>query len=359
MKTKIKTNILKIKKTMLNILLTLIISISFSINASAADANDTDLKLLTVVNDEESLILDVFVINNLQNPISSVQSWLSFDTSVLKCADVDTRDSDFELLAPGEGKCEGEKVSIGMSTLSDGLTSEKIFVARVEFEKLSLRSTEISFDNFNLDDNSNVSIRTFQDGFPVNVLTEKPESFKLSYEGGDEELLDIIQNDNLDDNILYEEEVGYDYNIIIPENLHLTSEDNYVVIKWNPVKDAIGYNVYYSQRSGRYIQRSMIENNPEFYIDGLNGGALYFFAVKAVFVNGEESEYSNEVAVQIGDAFTASSPLYLASSIDPVSKTKSHVNTGMNTIYFSLFLSFLFMFLFIYTKHFTRSIKFT
>jgi hypothetical protein len=96
------------------------------------------------------------------------------------------------------------------------------------------------------------------------------------------------------------------------QSLRVTTEGSSVFLAWNPLPSAelAGYNLYYGTISGKYIQRRSVEKESQtLTIRALPVGQTYYFAVRAVNGSGEESDFSQEVAVTVGNAATSTSPL--------------------------------------------------
>jgi hypothetical protein len=96
------------------------------------------------------------------------------------------------------------------------------------------------------------------------------------------------------------------------QGLRVTTEGSSVFLAWNPLPsaDLTGYNLYYGTISGKYLQRRSVDKEGQtLTIRALPVGQTYYFAVRAVNGAGEESDYSQEVAVTVGNAATSTSPL--------------------------------------------------
>lgn len=94
--------------------------------------------------------------------------------------------------------------------------------------------------------------------------------------------------------------------------LRVTTEGSSAFLAWNPLPSAelAGYNLYYGSISGRYLQRRSVDKDAQtITIRALPVGQTYYFAVRAVNASGAESDYSQEVAVTIGNPATSTSPL--------------------------------------------------
>lgn len=96
------------------------------------------------------------------------------------------------------------------------------------------------------------------------------------------------------------------------QSLRVTTEGSSVFLAWNPLPSAelAGYNLYYGSISGRYLQRRSVDQASQtLTIRALPVGQTYYFAVRAVNAAGEESDFSQEVAVTVGNPATSTSPL--------------------------------------------------
>ncbi len=75
---------------------------------------------------------------------------------------------------------------------------------------------------------------------------------------------------------------------------------NTATLSWDPnaETDLAGYRIYYGLASDAYLQQKgnglQISSNA-YTVVGLNSGTRYYFAVTAVDIAGNESDYSNEV----------------------------------------------------------------
>ena len=80
-------------------------------------------------------------------------------------------------------------------------------------------------------------------------------------------------------------------------------------LEWDPVThpDLAGYMVYYGISSDDYDESVDVGNWTSVTIEGLEEDVTYYFSVTAYSVNGEESEYSNEVCNNSALCNTASS----------------------------------------------------
>lgn len=96
------------------------------------------------------------------------------------------------------------------------------------------------------------------------------------------------------------------------QNLRLTTEGSTVYLAWDHLRSSElqGYNVYYGAESGRYLQRrSVAKDSNTLAVRALPLDTTYYFAVRAVNGRNEESAFSQEVAVKVGNPATSTAPL--------------------------------------------------
>jgi hypothetical protein len=96
------------------------------------------------------------------------------------------------------------------------------------------------------------------------------------------------------------------------QNVRITTEGTSVFLGWEALKSSQlqGYNIYYGTTTGRYIQRKTVNGNVQsLAIRSLPEGTTYYFALRAVSITNQESAFSSEVAVTVGDPKTATAPL--------------------------------------------------
>lgn len=102
------------------------------------------------------------------------------------------------------------------------------------------------------------------------------------------------------------------FSLLQPQGVRVTTDGGSAFLAWNQLNagSLLGYNVYYGTVSGKYIQRRSVEKaSTTLTIRSLPVGTKYYFAVRGVDANNQESDFSQEVAVTIGNPSTSTSPL--------------------------------------------------
>lgn len=95
-------------------------------------------------------------------------------------------------------------------------------------------------------------------------------------------------------------------------NLRVTTDGSSVFLAWDPLQSSQlkANTVYYSKTSGRYMQRRTIDKSENsLTIRSLEIGKRYYFAVRALSKQDEESAFSREVSIVVGDPDSSSAPL--------------------------------------------------
>lgn len=97
-------------------------------------------------------------------------------------------------------------------------------------------------------------------------------------------------------------------------------DERNLYLTWDRLNSAetAGYNIYYGTVQGRYIQRVSIEPNATSHIiRDLPIGTVYYVAIRAFNQLGEESAFSREVMVKIGDPNSSTSRILLQGDPGP------------------------------------------
>lgn len=101
------------------------------------------------------------------------------------------------------------------------------------------------------------------------------------------------------------------FNLLQVLGLRVTTDGSSVFLVWDhlPSSELAGYNVYYGTVSGQYIQRRSVDKAANsLTIRALPVGTTYYFAVRAVNAAGEETVFSQEVGVSVGNPRTSTAP---------------------------------------------------
>ncbi len=123
------------------------------------------------------------LLNNPDNkPVTSVQSWLSFDPEYLQGREIDTSESAFSLMAPYDNTFDNENglVMLGRAN-PEPVTDKNSQVAEVVFDRKKSGVTMIDVYDYQQDLSGHASANSLASGKPYNIL-KKPASPALIVE---------------------------------------------------------------------------------------------------------------------------------------------------------------------------------
>jgi len=115
-------------------------------------------------------------------PITSAQTWLSYNPLALKGASINTKDSAFDLMAPYDNTFDENNglVMVGRGSTKP-LTGKSIKVAELTFDVLGGGATMIDAYDYQENLSGHTSVNTVVNGEPFNILL-KPNSPALIIE---------------------------------------------------------------------------------------------------------------------------------------------------------------------------------
>ncbi|MEK7137555.1 MAG: fibronectin type III domain-containing protein [Patescibacteria group bacterium] len=314
------------------------------------------------------LDLDIVVTNPGRQRLQSIQSWLEYDSAVLRGREIRIADT-FPLVAPGEqafdasalrqssgqaplGTSSGGDglVKLGASNVSGGAREEEILFARVTFEVIARGedlSHAVKFHEFSLlGQEGKTKVLLVEDGKTVNVLRTRPLDLLLYFgEGAPPTTVPQPGTLPLPGTTIPpgNQPPAHQPPIVIPlpggtvppivtdpdfarlqvQGLQVTTDSgnagNNVYLRWQELLDprVSGYNLYYGTVSGQYIQRRTVSaQTTGITVRGLPAGKRYFFAVTAFNTSEQESDFSYEVAVVVSDPGSSTAPFTIVATPD-------------------------------------------
>jgi len=101
------------------------------------------------------------------------------------------------------------------------------------------------------------------------------------------------------------------FSLLQVQNLGVTTQGVSVYLGWDALQSSRlkAYNIYYGTTTGRYIQRKTVEGSmTSLVLHSLPEGTTYYFAIRAVSTDDEESAFSNEVSVTVGNPASSTAP---------------------------------------------------
>jgi len=301
-----------------NIIITAFIFTLMFVGNTFAATGDVTIELKptqTTVNVGDEFDVDVILKNPSGQNVISVRSWLEYDTNSLEGVSINTQDTLFTLSAPGEDEFSTSDghVKIGRSNISGGVKDFEVKVATIKFrvKAQSPVTTVIAPYDYQVTELGHTSVNIIDQGFPVNVLTTKPDSININLNSGAPIPTDvnIITEPILTPNIGGNDN-AVPFNLLRPEGLKVNTGSSYVDLVWDTSDESTltGYYLYYGKISGQYTRRRDVTNTSSYRLDGLNNNEAYYFALTAYDNLKRETDYSDEVAVIINQPLSSTSP---------------------------------------------------
>ena len=293
------------------------------------------------------LDMDLIINNPTTHAIHRVRAWLAYDPSILQGESIEIDDA-FSLVIPGEqdfSPSEGY-AKIGVSTEDDkGIRGGTIGVAHVRFRVLSVAtaSTIISFYDPGSAPTSHSAVITVENGSNRNILTPNPGSLKVVL--GSEQSGDTSTEKTGGDKGATSKSAASassakspspktvalpmpspkqtepgspsspsntHFSLLQVQSLSATTEGSSLYVAWDPLASAelLGYNLYYGTVSGEYIQKKSLDaGTTNTTLRTLPTGKTYYLAIRAVSRTQQESAFSQEVSITVGDPKSSTSPL--------------------------------------------------
>ena len=310
----------------------------------------------------DTLDFDIVVENPSLQGISRVRSWLSYDPNVLEGVSVQIHPN-FPSVTPGEAGFDPGNgyVQIEASNETDPEDRPIVVVARIlmRVRKTTPSGTFISF--YDVQPRGHTTVATQESGNEELILGSEPGSLHVLFSTAGEtpvepeepepevptetpetpEIPDPVpfvpapepgtvptggactvdgdcQSGFCRNGFCAEPEVTTpnedrtSFSLLQVRNLRVTSEGSDIYLAWDPLNSSVlkAYNVYYGTIPGTYIQRKTVDETfSNLTIGPLTIDTRYYLAIRAVSDDDEESAFSQEVAVTVGDPSSSTAPL--------------------------------------------------
>jgi hypothetical protein len=173
----------------------------------------------------------------------------------------------------------------------------------------------LTFYDYQVSELGHTNVNIIEDSFPLNVLATPPKALVLNLNGK----TTVASTTDLGGSPVLPVSPRY-ASLVRPTGLKITTGNGYAYLAWE-VLPGLGYNIYYSNQSGNYLHKMDVGLSNSFYVTNLNNDQTYYFAITAYDTSGNESDYSDEVAIIINHPETSTSPLIVGAADITASKS--------------------------------------
>ncbi len=283
----------------------------------------------------DTLDMDLILHNPSGRPLTRFRAWIGYDSNILEGKTLELSDA-FPVATPGEADFSVADNYIKVSGTSEqAVTGQTIVLARIVMtvkEAPSIGSA-LSFYDANGKEDAHTGAFIEEGTTTENVSSITQGSLAIRFQPSAATSSVPSATVSSAPNVASSAPASSQTSITAPassaaassapvvpavfsklqvQSLRVTTEGSSVFLAWNPLPSAelAGYNLYYGTISGKYIQRRSVDKEGQtLTIRALPVGQTYYFAVRAVNGAGDESDFSQEVAVAVGNAATSTSPL--------------------------------------------------
>lgn len=315
-----------------------------------------------VLHEGDTLDIDIVLKNPNGFALDAVRSWLSYDPQVLEGQSVELGKV-FPLPVPGEagfaavqgfvqigaaaakGKeprdltivvarvifqvkhiPDGGKSAISFYDLNSSTNGHTVVVRDILGQKQNilppkLGSLLVSMQKSTMGESSRTTSSAKTSSKATSSVTPATVSYSLSTSSSESSLMSASSSSSVSTTssaVSSQPEAERTAFVLLQvQNIKIGTEGTSLFVTWDPLhaSDLQGYNVYYGTVSGRYIQRkSVAATVSSLTLRALPLETTYYVAVRAVNQRNEESAFSQEVSITIGDPKSSTAPLNVGST---------------------------------------------
>lgn len=291
-----------------------------------------------------TLDMDIVVRNATKLPLERVRAWLQYDPQILNSTRVEIGPA-FPIAAPGEKDADATKGYVMLDTESatpQGMTGSFLTVANIIFTVKTVPAGGETVITFYDPVGNPPHTAAYTAGITGNNVLTQPlgtlavmieENSSVSSVTGSGELSSapaasasgtiassaaqaIVSSTppSVDEHPAPSEPTVTPTRFVLlqPQNIRVTTEGTTLYIAWDalPSPELTGFHVYYGTEAGRYIQRRTVRPDQKgIAIRSLAEGTHYYVAVRGFNAANEETAFSQEAAVIIGNPQSSTDPL--------------------------------------------------
>ncbi len=282
----------------------------------------------------DTLDMDIVLVNPGKNPVKKVRAWLSYDTQVLEGSGL-TLSLGLPIHVPGEAEFSATQgyAKIGASSEQNAEPKDEIFpIARVQFRVKAVpqgNKIPIAFYDLKEGTSGHTYVTSVAGDNAPNILAAPTATLIVHVTGtptvgGSSSVSSITRSSASSSSISFVPPsfssssassvapVSSAFTVVQVQKVKIGTDGDTLYMSWEKLSSASvrAYNVYYGTTTGRYIQRRTVSAETDgVVIHGLPQGTTYYAAVRGISDQGQETAFSQEVAVQVGNPNTSTSPL--------------------------------------------------
>lgn len=274
---------------------------------------------------DDVLDMDLVVRNPGGLPVSRVRAWIPYDPILLEGVAIEPSDQ-LTVPEPGETLFSSQEGYIKVHYSSPvPVTDTVIRVARITLRVLAADAPETALSFADPTETADSRTGVFvaaATGGEENVLGVAPGSLIVQLNAADAATPGDTAATSSSPSSLSASSASASSSSLVPvstvftmlqvQNVRITTEGSSVFLAWDalPSSELAGYNVYYGTISGKYLQRrSVSASETSLTLRSLPEGATYYVAVRGVNTRDQETEFSQEVGISVGNPRTSTSPL--------------------------------------------------
>ncbi len=283
----------------------------------------------------DTLDMDLIIHNPSAHPLSHIRAWIAYDSTTLEGVSI-TSSNVFPITTPGEMDFSVADNYIKLSGTSEqAVIGTSIVLARIVMTVKAAPSlgTILSFYDISSSDTARTAAMSDNGLTRINVASSVQGNLSVRFQSGNASSArtsSSMQTSSTSQAMSSESPFNMSsastgltssttsspavsiFAKLQVTAVRVTTEGSSAFLAWNPLPstELAGYNLYYGSISGQYLQRRSVEETSQtLTIRALPVGQTIYFAVRAVNTSGQESDFSQEVAVTIGNPTTSTSPL--------------------------------------------------
>lgn len=307
---------------------------------SAFTVRDPESMQTLPLNQGDELDLDLIIKNPSRDDIARFRAWIAYDPTVLEGTEI-TVSNAYPIPTPGENVFDASGGVIKVSgTTMEPLNDSEIRVARIRLRALApkYQGSPLTFQDYTGMTDSKTGIYEQEAAAETNVMGSDQGYVYVRFNGATGTATSSVATNTTmntggassmatttaassiasamtstgSSSARPAAAPSTVFTMLQVQGVRVTTEGSSVFLAWDalPSTELVGYNIYYGTTTGKYIQRRGVEKDATtLTLRALPNGTTYYFAIRAVNDKNQETEFSQEVGVSVGNPSTSTAPL--------------------------------------------------